>query len=165
MIKMDNVDDLNSLREIDCEGISKELKRSWKSCWRHWQICLLPILRTHILGLPQNLEWKKDVMVYLVDNKVECLEDIDYNKLVKDVCPGQTTNSLQHFIKNIPKTTVKGKHILRKEPLHELASKSISDPGNSSFLCSETMVQKKLDHACSIVKVYEDLKAAKNILN
>ena len=162
---MDNVDDLNSVREIDCEGISKELRRSVSSCWLHWQRYLLPIFRTHILGLPQNLEWKKDVMEYLIHNKVEVLEDIDYNKVVKDVCPGQTTHSLSVFIRSIRKSTVKGEKNLHKEPLHELASKSFSDPGPPSSLCSETMVQKKLDHACSIVKVYEDLKAAKNILN
>ena len=104
-------------------------------------------------------------MEYLIGTKVELLEDIDYNKLVKDVCPGQTTYSLRVFIMAIRKTTVKGEDILHKEPLHELASKTVSDPGNYSFLYSETMVQKKLDHACSIVKVYEDLKAAKNILN
>ena len=165
MIKMDNVDDLNSVREIDCEGISKELRRSVSSCWLHWQRYLLPILRTHILGLPQNLEWKKDVIVYLMYNKIEWLEDIAYNKVVKDVCPGQTTHSLRLFIFHIRKRTVKGEKILHKEPLHELASKRINDPGNSSFLCDETVVQKKLEHACSIVKVYEDFKAAKTILN
>ena len=165
MIKMDTVDDLNSLRMIDCEGIPKELKRSMHSCWGRWQFGLLPILRTHILGLPQNLEWKKDVIVYLMDNKIEWLEDIDYNKVVKDVCPGQTTHSLRVFIRDIRKRTVKGEKILHKEPLHELASKRINDPRNSSFLCDETVVQKKLEHACSIVKVYEDFKAAKTILN
>ena len=103
--------------------------------------------------------------MYLIDNKVEWLEDIDYNKLVKDVCPGQTKHSLRRFISSIRNATVKGETILRKEPLHELASKSIRDPGYHSFLCSEKVVQKKLDHACIIVEFYEDLKAAKNILN
>ena len=162
---MDNVEDLYSLREIDCEGISEELKRSKRTCWTHWQICLLPILKTHQLGLPQSLERKKAALMHIVDKKLESLEDIDYNKLVKDICPGQTTHSLQNFINNIRQTTVKGKKIVSKEPLHELASKSIRNPGHSSSLCSETMEEKKYDHACSIVKMYEDLKAAKNIRN
>ena len=165
MIKIDNVEDLYSLREIDCKGISKELKRSWKSCWDHWQYCLLPILKTHKLDLPQSLEWKKDVLKHIIHKKVEVLEDVDYNQLVQDVCPGQTTQSLQIFIANIRRTRVEGKHIMSKEPLHELASKSIRNPGHSSSLCSETMEEKKYDHACSIVKMYEDLKAAKNIRN
>ena len=165
MIKMDNVEDLYSLREIDCEGISEELKRSWMACWKHWQHCLLPILKTHKLDLPQSLEWKKDVLKHIIHKKVEVLEDVDYNQLVQDVCPGQTTQSLQMFIKNIRWSTVEGKRIMSKEPLHELASKRIGNPGYNSFLCSETMVQKKIDHACSIVKIYKDLKAAKNIRN
>ena len=162
MIKIDNVEDLYSLREIDCEGISEELKRSGKSCWAHWQHCLLPILKTHELDLPQGLDWKKDVLRHIVDKKVESLEDVDYNQLAKDVCPGQTTKSLQIFISRIRKTTVEGKQIMSKEPLHELASKSIGNPRPSGSLCSETIVQKKLEHACSIVNIYKDLKAAKN---
>ena len=165
MIKTDTVDDLNALRMIECEGISEELKRSWLSCWKRWQHCLLPILKTHKLDLPQGVEWKKDVLRLIVDKKVESLEDIDYNQLVNDVCPGQTTQSLQIFIAHIRRTTVEGKQIMSKEPLHELASKSIRNPGNNSSLCSETMAQKKCDHACSIVKIYKDLKAAKNIRN
>ena len=137
----------------------------WKSCWAHWIQCVLPILKTHELGLPQSLEWKKDVLMHIVDKKVEVLEDIDYNQLVTDVCPGQTTTSLQVFIKDIRRTTVEGKQIVSKEPLHELASKSVRNPRPSSSLRSETMEQKKCDHACSIVKMYEDLKAAKNIRN
>ena len=145
---------------IDCEGISKELKRSRTSCLSRWKGCLLPILKTHELGLHQSLAWKKDVMMYLTDEEVESLEDDDYNQLVQDVCPGQTTHSLRDFISSIRAATVEGKTIKRKEPLHELASNC------SIRLCSKTrMLQKKLDHACSIVKIYEDLKAAKNILN
>ena len=157
---MDSADDLHSLTMIDCVGISKELKRSRTSCLSRWKRCLLPILKTHELGLHQSLAWKKDVMMYLTDEEVESLKDDDYNQLVQDVCPGQTTKSLQRFIYDIRRTTVEGKQIMSKEPLHELASKSIRNPGNNSFLRSETMAQKKCDHACSIVKMYEDLKSA-----
>ena len=165
MIKMDSVDGLHALREIDCKGIAKELERSRKSCWHRWQHKLLPILKTHFLGLPQNTEWRKDVMVYISDNKIERVEDVDYNQWVKDVCPGQTTSSLRLFIHSIRRATVNGKTVRCNEPLNVLSSKRLSDPAPQSFSRSETLVKKQLDYAHNIVKAYEDLKAAKDSHN
>lgn len=168
--KMNGIDGLNSVKWEDFQesdsrnefDFPKGIQHNWLSCWVHWQRVLFPILKTHVLGLPQNLKWRKDVVNYLVDNKVEKEEDIHYDKVLKKVCPGQTVYSLRNFVFSQRQTKVKGKSIVLKEPLHYIISKRLGNPSSSSFLKNEKMARRNLEFANDIVKMYSNLTATKS---
>ena len=161
---MNSVDGLNYVKWEDFRAVAKELQHNWSSCWLHWQRDLFPILKTHVLGLAQNFKWRKDVVNYLVDNEVEKEEDIDYNKVLKEVCPGQTAYSLRHFVFSQRQTKVKGKSIVLKEPLHYIISQRFGNPSPNSFINNEKMARRKLEYANDIVKMYSYLTATKSTL-
>merc|ERR1719167_140516 len=53
------------------------------------------------LPLDTNWKWKENVKQYIIREKVEYPSDIDYDKLIRDVCPGQTRRSVRQFIQSI----------------------------------------------------------------
>jgi len=87
----------------DFSELGKILGRNPDSCYNNWNRSLLPILKTHMKGLPldTNWKWKENVKQYIIREKVEYPSDIDYDKLIRDVCPGQTRRSVRQFIQSI----------------------------------------------------------------
>lgn len=87
----------------DFSDLGKILGRNPDSCYNNWNRSLLPILKTHMKGLTldTNWKWKENVKQYIIREKVEYPSDIDYDKLIRDVCPGQTRRSVRQFIQSI----------------------------------------------------------------
>ena len=127
--------------------VSEELDRDRSSCWLHWQKDLIPILKAHILGLPQDLDWRRDVVRYLTDNMVETEEDVDYNLLLEEMCPTQTAYSLRHFVFSQRQTKVKGTSVVLKEPIHYIISKRSNNPSGNSFFSNTNMEYRKIRYA------------------
>merc|ERR1712150_383418 len=76
---------------------SQKLQRTNKACDRHWNQVLLPILKTHLKGLPLSAEWKKDFMLYVIKHKIRHPKELDLGLIVDQVCPGQTSQSVSSY--------------------------------------------------------------------
>ena len=87
---------------------------------------IVPPLKSDVLGLPQNEEWRKDVLRYVIDNKFGSVKAIPYNKVVRDVCPGQTTDSLSLFLNNLSRYA-------GDKPFYEYCKKCLNNPHHSSY--------------------------------
>ena len=142
---------LDLLKRSDFRQISAEIGRSKGSCYRRWAVHMVPPLKSDILGLPQNEEWRKDVLRYVIDNKFGSAKDIPYNKVVRDVCPGQTTNSLSVFFKGLSISN-------GDQPFYEYCRKHLNNPHPSSYLGNETLAQTKFEYACKILDIKQKLK-------
>merc|ERR1712150_440674 len=63
-IKEINPSEWTSLETVvpsDFNEVSQKLQRTNVSCHGHWNIVLLPILKSHLKDLPLSAEWKKDL--------------------------------------------------------------------------------------------------------
>ena len=112
---------------------------------------IVPLLKSDILGLPQGEEWRKDVLRYIIDNKFGSVKDIPYNKVVRDVCPGQTSKSLCSFFNCLSSHA-------GKMPFYEYCRKHLNDPHPSSHLGNEKLAQRKFEYACKILDIKQKLK-------
>ena len=142
---------LDSLIENDFGQISAEIGRSKTSCYLHWTRQIVPPLKSDILGLPQNEEWRKDVLRYVIDNKFGSVKDIPYNKVVRDVCPGQTSDALSLFLRTLSRSS-------GKMPFYEYCRKHLNNPHPNSYLGSEKLAQTKFEYACKILDIKQNLK-------
>ena len=148
---MNELNFLDSLKEKDFRQISAEIGRSKQACNKRWTTQIVPPLKSDILGLPQNEEWRKDVLRYVIDNKFGSVKAIPYNKVVRDVCPGQTTDSLSQFLRTL--SIPAGKMLF-----YEYCNKHLNNPHPSSHLGSETLAQTKFEYACKILDIKQKLK-------
>merc|ERR1712060_851351 len=80
--------------------LDKILGRSLYSCYRHWHVVLMPILLTHGKGLPieMNWNWRDNVRQYIIKEQIKHHKDLDYHHLIREICPGQTYQSVDSFI-------------------------------------------------------------------
>ena len=159
-----NVHDLDSIKLSAFKEPSKKLSRSVGSCHRRWTVRLVPILKAHLLGIPYNFTWKKDLMEYIVDNAIDEIGEIDLHQLVKDIFPGQTRQSLHSYIFNNTYIRVEGSLARKhhsKEPLHEQFHRKLIEPpiyniSNAHQMKDEENVQRAAD----IIKIYDSLNGA-----
>ena len=154
---MTSIDALNSVKKDAFKVISMTLGRSIYACNDHWKIRLLPILKTHILGLPQGVEWRNEFLMHLVQNKVTDVKKIEYNLLVEKRFPGQTTRTLASFADIINNSKGDNKIVHSNEPLHEKCSRRLNHPKPNSYLTSERMANSNLTFAEDIVEIYNSL--------
>ena len=112
---------------------------------------IVPHLKSDILGLPQNEEWRKDVLRYVIDNKFGSFKDIPYNKAVRDVCPGQTSDALSVFLRRLSIST-------GDQPFYEYCRKHLNNPNHNSYLANEKLAETKFEYACKIVDIKQKLK-------
>ena len=112
---------------------------------------IVPPLKSDILGLPQNEDWRKDVLRYVIDNKFGSVKDIPYNKMVRDVCPGQTTDALSLFLNDLSRSA-------GDQPFYEHCRKHLNNPYRSSYLGNEKLVQAKFEYACKMLYMKQKLK-------
>ena len=148
---MNDLDFLDSLNAKDFGQISAEIGRSKKACQMRWTNHIVPPLKSDILGLPQNEEWRKDVLRYVIDKKFGSVKDIPYNKVVRDVCPGQTTAALSLFLRSLSIST-------GDQPFYEYCKKHLYNPNHSSYLGNEKLAQTKFEYACKILDMKQKLK-------
>ena len=90
-------------------------------------------------------------MRYVIDNKFGSVKDIPYNKIVRDVCPGQTSVALSTFLRSISRSA-------GKMPFYEHCRKHLNNTHPNSHLGNEKLAQTKFEHACKILDIKQKLK-------
>ena len=78
-MKSDDIASLCSVNQAEFGDISKELQRTKNACYLHWQEVVLPILKTHIMGLPQNTDWMRDIQRYIVNKQIKSMDELDFD--------------------------------------------------------------------------------------
>ena len=124
--------------------------KSKDACYRRWNIYIVPVLKSDALGVAQTVEWRKDVLRYIIKEKFVSIKEIPYSKVVRDSCPGQTTLSVGMFLNKLSQYD-------KDTPLNELCKKHLDNPPPSSLLGNEEMAQEYLQHASEIVKLKQTL--------
>ena len=98
------------------------------------------------------MEWQKGVLRYVIENKFTSFKGIPYNKVVTDVCPGQTSSSLSQFLNSVSQNA-------KDTPLHESCKKFLNNPHPNSYLGNEELAQKKSEYAFKILEIKQKLKS------
>ena len=111
---------------------------------------IVPVLKSDALGVAQNVEWRNDVLRYIVKEKFANTKEVPYSRVVRDCCPGQTSHSVSTFVNIISKYD-------KSTQLQELCKKRLTNPSPQSLLGNEDMAQKHLQYACEIVKLKQTL--------
>ena len=127
-IKSNDIESLENISIKDFSDFAQTMNRTNTSCYTHWLQVIVPALKSHILGIPINSDWKLKVMSYIVKNRIKHEKDIDIEHLVKDVIPGQTRFSVLVFEKSLRDTNTKGfkgKNI--NDPLHEIVETKFAE--------------------------------------
>ena len=127
--------------------------RSKRACGQHWNDIILPILKTDALGLPQDINWMKDFLRYVVTKKIRSIEQLSYNQIVKHICPGQTNKSLNQFANNTMRIWYERKSFSSNEPLYEICKTKLNDASVYSFLGNKHKVDKKLNYVKEILEI------------
>ena len=157
-IKTHDIDALEGAVPQDFLECGKDLKRSTKGCYMRWNQIILPSLKTYILGLPLNNDWKLDLMTYILDHKIKRMKDLDDDFLLTEKFPGQTRESIVTFVQSI---SLKTEHNFRKrtdEPLYELVEKKMKHKSIKNPLFNEEhkTAKKQLETIRRIVDIYLD---------
>ena len=105
------------------------------------------------MKLPQGVEWMRDVLDYIVKNKVLTVKDIPYNQMLKEVCPGQTSQTIGRFVCNIQREWNGTKLIRSTQPLHEICLKRLNEPSVTSYLGNEKKTDAKFKYAEDIIEI------------
>ena len=158
ILKLDRINprDISGLCSVnisDFTSVAKELQRSKKSCWFHYYQALLPILKTHILGLPQGTDWMRELLRYIVDNQIKSVADIDYFVLCNEQLPGQTRYSMANYISNLTNP----EKMLKNTPLCDIISDKLSNPSPNSILGCEKVEIRTLQYAKDIIEMYKSI--------
>ena len=124
--------------------------KSKHSCYHRWTTKIVPVLKSDALSVAQTVEWRKDVLRYIIKEKFVSIKEIPYSKVVRDSCPGQTTLSVGMFLNKLSQYD-------KDTPLNELCKKHLDNPPPSSLLGNEEMAQEYLQHASEIVKLKQTL--------
>ena len=121
-----------------------------EACYGRWNIHIVPVLKSDALGVAQNVEWRNDVLRYIIKEKFASIKEVQYSRVVRDSCPGQTNDSVRLFVKNISRYD-------KDTPLHELCKKHLDNPPPSSLLGNDEMAQEYLQHSSEILKLKQTL--------
>ena len=148
---MNDLDFLDSSKLNDFDQISGDIGRSKGACYNRWRLNIVPVLKSDIHGLPQNEEWRRDVLRYVIGKKFGSVKEIPYNKVVRDVCPGQTSRSLSIFWNHLSNHA-------GDAPFYEYCRKHLNDPHPSSYLGNEVLITKKSEYASQILQIKRKLK-------
>ena len=145
--------------------VSQSIQRSELTCYMHWHTVLLPILKTHELGLSQSHVWQNDVMKYIVQNEISSIEDVDFQYLENKLCPGQTLTRIKVFVRSLTmnKIAVKGKvnknknKIIRhNQPLYEVCVHRLKCRRTAGGFAKNKSKQKQ-ERIKEIVNIYNTL--------
>ena len=90
-------------------------------------------------------------MRYVIEKKFARVKEIPYKKLVRDVCPGQTSTSLSGVMRNLSR-------FAGDMPFYEYCRKHLNDPHPSSYLGNEVLITKKSEYASQILQIKRKLK-------
>merc|ERR1712150_337183 len=162
-IKEINPSDWNSLEtvvESDFNEVSQKLQRTNNSCDRHWYRVLIPILKSHLKGLPLSAEWKKDFMLYVIKHKIRHPKELDLGLIVDKVCQGQTTQSVSyytnHAVANYKKSRNTAENVKNLQ-LYEILKIQMNNESHNNPLFSEKRMEKDLQRKNDIVDLYKSI--------
>lgn len=139
----------------------KGCKRSSRGCYMRWNTVVLPAIKTYILGLPRDDEWKLDLMLYIVKHKVKSLKDLELDMLVKEVAPGQTIKSILVFLESIKlnHSIDASKSIkINDKPLNKLVAEKLDKKSsrNPLFNNNHKKEKKRLERMNEIIDIYRN---------
>ena len=150
MDKLNNIDFLDSPKEKDFVTIAKMIGKSKHSCYHRWTAKIVPVLKSDALGVAQTVEWRKDALRYVIQERFATTKEVPYSKVVRDSCPGQTTLSVGGFLSDLSRHD-------KDTPLHELCKKHLDNPPPGSLLGNDEMAQEYLQHSSEILKLKQTL--------
>jgi len=168
----DDYEALCSLEAVNFTSMSKELElpRKIENCRGRWKRVILPICKTYVLGnpgFPENyLDWKRDVVKYIAEHKIEDRNDVDAYLIVKDLCPGQTVASIKKFVDGIYQSSRKYDET---EPLYMTCNRRFSKDGKlilinndfRNYFHKENHIQEIVDHYKAITQKWNRLTKSK----
>ena len=120
------------------------------ACYRRWNTHIVPVLKSDALGVAQTVEWRKDVLRYIVKEKFASIKEVQYSRVVRDSCPGQTTLSVKKVLNNLSRYD-------KDVKLHEICKKHLTNPPHESYLGNEEKAQEYLQRASEILKLKQTL--------
>ena len=150
MDELNNIDFLDSSKAKDFVTIAKMVGKSKDACYRRWNTYIVPVLKSDALGVAQTVEWRNDILRYIIQEKFSSIKEVPYSKVVRDSCPGQTTKSVGNFLNKLSRGG-------KDTPLHELCKKHLDNPPPSSLLGNDEMAQEYLQHSSEILKLKQTL--------
>jgi len=158
-IKAGDASSIENVKPSEFTEVATELKRSSHSCYTHWMHYIAPTLKTHLMKLPMTNDWKKDVLSHLVNNNFKHKKEMDIDQILKEIAPGQTSQSILTYLHNIRKETVDGVTKTSKLPLCDLASKRLKQQGPNDPLFNDNHKgeKKRLEWCKDVISHYKTL--------
>ena len=136
------------------KAASLELDIHYAKCYQRWQNILHPILKRHDLGIPYNHDWVDDIFQYIVENKIERIDEVDFKYILEKISPGETKASVRTILSNVICNFLLTHH--EKAPLHELCKLRLDDNKNLGFK-SRVKFNHKEKHVNKIIKGYKNI--------
>ena len=131
--------------------MAKNIGRSKTACHDRWSGFIVPVLKSDALGLAQNVEWRNDLLRYIVKEKFTSMKEVPYHRVVKDCCPGQTAQSVRLFLSNAARSA-------NGMRLYVFCNKRLKNPSPSSYEGNEEKFQEKyLPRAREILELKQSL--------
>ena len=136
------------------KAASLELDIHYAKCYQRWQNILHPILKRHDLGIPYNHDWVDDIFQYIVENKIERIDEVDFKHILEKISPGETKASVRTILSNVICNFLLTHH--EKAPLHELCKLRLDDNKKLGFK-SRVKFNHKEKHVNKILKGYKNI--------
>ena len=136
------------------KSASLELNIPYENCYQRWQNILHPILKRHDLGIPYNHDWVDEMFQYIVENKIERLDEVDFKHILKNISPGETKTSVRTILSNVLNNFLLTHN--ERASLHELCKRRLEDNSKLGFK-SRVKFNHKAKHANKIIKGYKKI--------
>merc|ERR1712012_1062665 len=107
-IKAGDASSIENVKPSEFTPVATELKRSTSSCYERWIKYIAPTLKTHLMKLPMTNDWKKDVLLHIVNNNIKRKKDMNIDQILKEVAPGQTSRSILKYLNDLKIEYVNG---------------------------------------------------------
>ena len=137
-----------------------KLQRPFNTCYSRWQGYLLPILKNHNLGLSQNFDWIIMLLEYIVKNQIENINDVNFEHILNDLCPGQTRHSLRVTLVNVSYSG-QVKNAGQTKSLYRLCEDRLTSTSKNPHLGlqkeNNKRLKDRLKHAKEIINCYNNI--------
>ena len=137
-----------------------KLQRPFNTCYSRWQGYILPILKNHNLGLSQNFDWIIMLLEYIVKNQIENINDVDFEHILNDLCPGQTRHSLRVTLVNVSYSG-QVKNAGQTKSLYRLCEDRLTSTSKNPHLGlqkeNNKRLKDRLKHAKEIINCYNNI--------
>ena len=137
-----------------------KLQRPFNTCYSRWQGYILPILKNHNLGLSQNFDWIITLLEYIVKNQIENINDVNFEHILNDLCPGQTRHSLRVTLVNVSYSG-QVKNAGQTKSLYRLCEDRLTSTSKNPHLGlqkeNNKRLKDRLKHAKEIINCYNNI--------